>query len=107
MFSEQTDVQMPHYVECGSFLATRAMLMSSDHIALSSVHQASYELEKGDLVVVDQCPPEASRSVGITSRKNWKPTRVQSEFLRLLNVEVARMQMHLLVDNQTQKAAYG
>ena len=71
-------------VETGSLNVIRGVLLKSDHLALLSAHQIRYDLEAGFLGVVD-CPlPPSRRSVGLTCRRHWLPTRLQAEFLAIL-----------------------
>lgn len=71
-------------VETGSLNVIRGVLLKSDHLALLSTHQIRYDLEAGFLALID-CPlPLAPRSVGLTFRKHWLPTRLQAEFLATL-----------------------
>ncbi|CAN7278299.1 LysR family transcriptional regulator [Rhizobium sp. LjRoot254] len=71
-------------VESGSLNAIRGVLLKSDHLALLSLHQMRYDLEAGFLAALD-CPlPTSRRSVGLTLRRHFLPTRLQSEFLTTL-----------------------
>ena len=79
------------YIECGSLVAVRALLLASDRAAILSSHQASYEIEKGDLKVLDIELPGSERTIGVTTRKNWRPTGLQARFLGLLDAEVERL----------------
>lgn len=71
-------------VETGSLNAIRGVLLKSDHLALLSTHQIRYDLEAGFLAVVDCDLPPSRRPVGLTLRRHWLPTRLQSEFLAAL-----------------------
>lgn len=71
-------------VETGSLNVIRGVLLKSDHLALLSTHQIRYDLEAGFLAVVDCALPPSRRPVGLTRRRHWLPTRLQSEFLAAL-----------------------
>ena len=71
-------------VETGSLNAIRGVLLKSDHLALLSTHQIRYDLEAGFLALVDCDLPPSRRPVGLTLRRHWLPTRLQSEFLAAL-----------------------
>jgi len=71
-------------VETGSLNAIRGVLLKSDHLALLSLHQMRYDLEAGFLAALDYPLPASRRSVGLTLRRHFLPTRLQSEFLAAL-----------------------
>lgn len=71
-------------VETGSLNVIRGVLLKSDHLALLSAHQVRYDLEAGFLAMLACDLPPSRRSVGITLRRHWLPTRIQSEFLAAL-----------------------
>jgi LysR family transcriptional regulator of gallate degradation len=76
-------------VETGSLNVIRGVLLKSDHLALLSTHQIRYDLEAGFLALMD-CPlPPAPRSVGLTFRRHWLPTRLQADFLATLRAASA------------------
>lgn len=72
-------------VETGSLNVIRGVLLKSDHLALLSTHQIHYDLEAGFLALIDCRLPPAPRSVGLTFRRHWLPTRLQAEFLATLH----------------------
>lgn len=76
-------------VETGSLNIIRGVLLKSDHLALLSTHQVRYDLEAGFLGLLDCRLPPSRRPVGITLRRHWLPTRVQSEFLAALRTASA------------------
>lgn len=71
-------------VETGSLNAIRGVLLKSDHLALLSQHQIRYEMEAGFLAPLDYDLPHSHSTVGMTIRRNWLPTALQSEFLAAL-----------------------
>lgn len=78
-------------VETGSLNIIRGVLLKSDHLALLSTHQVRYDLEAGFLAVID-CPlPPSRRSVGLTVRRHWLPTRLQAELLAALRAGSAEL----------------
>ena len=78
-------------VETGSLNVIRGVLLKSDHLALLSAHQIRYDLEAGFLGVVDCALPPSRRSVGLTCRRHWLPTRLQAEFLATLRAGSAAL----------------
>jgi LysR family transcriptional regulator, regulator for genes of the gallate degradation pathway len=71
-------------VESGSLNAIRGVLLKSDHLALLSLHQMRYDLEAGFLAALDYRLPTSRRSVGLTLRRHFLPTQLQSAFLATL-----------------------
>lgn len=76
-------------MEAASHTAMRAILLESDCLALISRHQIHYEKMSGQLVELPidiKIPP---RLVGYTCRSDWKPTQLQTEFLKALEKHCA------------------
>jgi LysR family transcriptional regulator of gallate degradation len=86
LMAESFPVERParRGIETGSLNVIRGILLKSDHLALLSTHQIRYDLEAGFLGIVDCPPPPSRRPVGLTLRRHWLPTRLQSEFLDIL-----------------------
>ena len=77
-------------IECGSVIMIRQMLLQSDFLTLLSPDQVAVELDAGWLVKVADAPGEVSRTIGVTSRADWRPTALQRRFLDVLD-EQARL----------------
>jgi DNA-binding transcriptional LysR family regulator len=73
-----------HCVQCNSLVAARAFLLEGDYLMLSSAHQIHYELQAGLLVALTHPRGRVVRSIGLTMRRNWHSTEVQSRLLQLL-----------------------
>lgn len=71
-------------VECGSVMTIRQLLMQGDFLTLLSADQVVLELEAGWLVEIGPAPGDVSRMIGITTRADWRPTRMQEHFLAAL-----------------------
>jgi DNA-binding transcriptional LysR family regulator len=76
-------------LECNSLGAARAFLLESDRLMLLSAHQIHYELAAGLLVTLPHPSGEVVRPIGLTFRRNWRPTPVQERLLDILR-RVAR-----------------
>ena len=71
-------------VDCGSVMVLRALLIASDCLTLLSPEQVGLELSTGMLATVGQ-PLEAHvRTIGVTTRKDWRPTTAQRAMLTAL-----------------------
>jgi len=76
-------------VEASSLIAVRGLLLENDMATLISRHQVRYEEAAGLLVAVKLDLGDTARPIGITTRANWVPTRLQGEFIAILR-EVCR-----------------
>jgi len=68
-------------IECGSVAAIRHMLMHSDALTLLSPEQVAAEMAAGWLRRIADAPRSIARTIGITSRPEWRPTLLQQRFL--------------------------
>jgi len=71
----------PVPIESGSVMTNRQLLIDSDLLTLLSPDQVAVELEAGWLVTLRDAPDAFGRTIGISTRSSWRPTRVQAEFL--------------------------
>ena len=71
-------------IESSSLVILRGLLLKSDRLALLSRLQIEYEEKMGLLVSLPIPLPETSRPIGVTIRRDWHPTELQSLFLDLL-----------------------
>jgi LysR family transcriptional regulator of gallate degradation len=79
-------------IDCNSLAAARALLLESDRLMLLSAHQIHYDLEAGLLHAMPHPNGNVTRSIGLTVRKDWRPTPTQARLLELLR-EHARAEM--------------
>lgn len=77
-------------IECNSLIAARALLLSSNRAMLLSVQQAHHELASGELVALPHPAGRVVRDIGLTVRKDWRPTAAQAELLETLRSTAAR-----------------
>src|SRR5436853_352114 len=68
-------------IECNSLVAARSLLLASDRVMLSSEHQIHHELKTGQLGALPHPFGEVTRSIGLTVRRDWRPTQVQSQLV--------------------------
>jgi LysR family transcriptional regulator of gallate degradation len=76
-------------IECNSLEATRAFLLESDCLTLLSAHQIHYDVLAGSLVALPHPWGNVPRPIGLTLRRNWRPTVLQEHLLTVLR-RVAR-----------------
>ena len=68
-------------IECGSVMTVRQLLVSGDYLTLLSVDQLRVEMDSGMLADIGPAPGDISRTIGLTSRTDWRPTRLQQQFM--------------------------
>ncbi len=76
-------------IECGSVMMVRQLLVQSDSLTLLSVDQLAVELEAGWLTILGEAPGEISRTIGITTRADWRPTARQRDFIAAIDAQAA------------------
>jgi DNA-binding transcriptional LysR family regulator len=86
--SRGMEVQGPS-LECNSLAAARAFLLESDRLMLLSAHQIHYDMAAGLLVALPLPSGNVMRPIGLTMRRNWRPTSIQERLLDVLR-RVAR-----------------
>lgn len=70
-------------IECGSVMMLRELLLAGDGLALLSPDQVHIELQAG--VLAHMTPPKpVVRTIGIITRKEWRPTAAQGRMIDLL-----------------------
>jgi len=73
-------------IECNSLIAARALLLRSDRVMLLSAQQAQHELAAGELIALPHPAGRVVREIGLTLRRDWRPTAAQAELLETLRV---------------------
>lgn len=76
-------------IECGSVIMIRQMLLQSDFLTLLSPDQVAVELEAGWLTRIADAPGDVSRTIGVTTRADWRPTALQRRFLDVLSEQAS------------------
>lgn len=76
----------PVPVECGSVMVIRGLVMQSDLLTLLSPDQIAMEIETHMLVRLAADLPTRARTIGISTRSDWRPTRAQQKLIDLLHV---------------------
>ncbi len=74
----------PGLVESSSLVLIRALLLGSDRLTLISAHQVRLEAGQGLLTTLRYSLHDTRRPIGITTRRNWRPTATQRLFLEQL-----------------------
>lgn len=72
-------------VHCGSVMVIRGILAESDFLTLLSPQQVALEVASGVLAAIGPEPEMSGRTIGVTTRRDWQPTRAQSRFLEALH----------------------
>ncbi len=74
-------------IECGSVMMIRQMLLQTDFLTLLSPDQLAVELEAQWLIKIADAPGDVSRTIGVSTRADWRPTALQRDFLDILEVQ--------------------
>lgn len=78
----------PVPIECGSVMTIRELLVGGDYLTLLSVDQLALELGAGLVADIGPAPGAISRTIGLTTRADWRPTRMQQRFMAAVEAEV-------------------
>ena len=89
LFGEVTTPATP--VECGSVMTIRQLLVGGDYLTLLSQDQLALELQAGLLSDIGPAPGSVSRTIGITTRADWRPTRLQQQFMTAIEAAASAM----------------
>lgn len=73
-------------VECGSVIVLRQLLINSDFLTLLSPDQVAVELTADWLCKIADAPAWLTRTIGMTTRANWRPTPMQAAFVDQLRI---------------------
>jgi DNA-binding transcriptional LysR family regulator len=78
-------------IDCNSLVAARALLLGSDRVMLLSAHQIHHELAAGELVALPHPNGRTVRAIGLTWRRDWRPTATQAALLEALRENAIRI----------------
>lgn len=81
--------ETPVRVVSSSLVLLRGLLSIGDYVTIISLHQIREELAHGLLSPLAIDLPDSARAIGLTYRRDWRPTTTQQQFLGYLR-EVAR-----------------
>ncbi len=71
-------------IETSSLILIRGLLLGSDRITIISAHQVQHEIRMGLLGALPVAIPGTERAIGLTMRRDWRPTATQRRFLECL-----------------------
>ena len=77
--------QTPVRIVSSSMAVLRSILSQGDYISIVSRHQINLEIQLGQLCVLDVDLKDHERDIGLTHRKDWHPTEIQSRFIHFLH----------------------
>lgn len=89
-----TGAPPPVPVECGSVMVIRGLVVQSDLLTLLSPDQISVELETGMLSRIDVDLPGSVRTIGLTTRRGWRPTAAQQRLVELIHQASIETRLH-------------
>ena len=88
MFDALVGALPPVPIECGSVMTIRQLLVGGDYLTLLSIDQLALELDAGLVIDIGPAPGAVSRTIGLTTRADWRPTRLQQRFMDALEASV-------------------
>jgi DNA-binding transcriptional LysR family regulator len=68
-------------VESGSLVLIRELMLVSDRLSIISESQTRNEQHYSELVTLDFDLSHTTRPIGLTTRRDWLPTRAQAQFI--------------------------
>lgn len=80
----------PTPIECGSVMTIRGLLLAGDYLTLLSPDQVWVEIEHGLLTILGPPLEHSVRTIGITTRADWRPTAIQRRFVALVEDVAAK-----------------
>lgn len=75
------DAPPPRPIECGSVMMIRGLLSGADFLTLVSPAQIALEVSSGVLAHVGGPIGDSVRTIGVTTRRGWRPGSAQRRFL--------------------------
>lgn len=88
MFDALGGTLPPVPIECGSVMTIRQLLVGGDYLTLLSIDQLALELDAGLVIDIGPAPGAVSRTIGLTARADWRPTRLQQRFMDAVEASV-------------------
>lgn len=82
----------PVRVVSSSLAVLRGLLNRGDYVTIVSRHQIEKDIELGLLVELPVALKDSERNIGLTTRRNWRPTASQKSFIGFLH-EAVRQNM--------------
>jgi len=76
--------ETPVRVVTGSLILVRGLLMRGEYLTMISLHQVGHEYQQGLLVPLPVALAGSNRPIGLTTRRNWRPTQTQMQFIACL-----------------------
>ena len=76
--------ETPVRVVTGSLVLMRGLLMAGNYLTMISLHQVRHEYAQGLLVPLPIALAGSNRPIGLTTRRDWRPTPTQAQFLTFL-----------------------
>lgn len=90
LMSNHPEAWQAGLIESSSQILIRGLLGSSDRLTLISKQQVQFEVDVGQLIMLDIDIGDTLREIGVTFRNDWQPTAIQLSFLQLLRKVAAR-----------------
>lgn len=94
-------------IECGSVMIIGRLLTEGNFLTLLSPDQVALQIRSGLLTRIGPPLEDSRRTVGITTRRSWRPTATQRRFLELLRAAAAQMDGTMAEGEEAQPSLRG
>jgi DNA-binding transcriptional LysR family regulator len=95
-FFQAANVAPPRQlIECSSLVAARGLLLGSDSAAIFSTSQVRFELDCHQLAALPAPLPGSARPIGLATRRDFTPTKVQTACMAALRSAAADLAGHI------------
>lgn len=84
LFAEDDTPYPKGIIESSSLILIRSLLTASDRLTIISYNQIRYDKQVGQLASLSFDMSSTLRPIGLTTRKDWRPTATQAKFIQLL-----------------------
>jgi DNA-binding transcriptional LysR family regulator len=81
LFDVENGPRPDNVIEASSLILIRGLLLESDRLTIISPQQVHHEVQLNMLRLLPINMDTTSRAIGITTRRNWRPTRTQEDFI--------------------------
>lgn len=79
--------ETPVRIVSSSLILVRGLMLRGNYVTIMSENQFEIERQQGLLTSLDIPLKESVRSIGLTYRKDWQPTKTQAAFLDLIRAQ--------------------
>lgn len=98
LFAEASLPQTP--IECSSVMIIGRLLTEGNFLTLLSPDQVALQIRSGLLTRIGKPLEGSGRQLGITTRRSWRPTAIQLQFVELLKKMASSLERETMAENK-------